>query len=667
MSTPPTATPPAPPQPAARGARPAVERSSAAAWLWSGAALALAAVGGLTVGPASLGGDALLDGLGLGAGSGDGLDAIVRLRAVRSAGAALSGAALGLAGLLLQTATRNPLADPYLLGTSAGATLSTVGLLTLASTLGVVGLVGTAEPVLALVGALLAATLAIRIGQRAGGTSERVVLAGLVITAFAGAATSLLLVRADDAGLRAATQWLMGGVSVTSPLQLALPALGVVAGLLWTQRRAAQLDALRLGVDSAAGLGVDAARIERGAVLFSAILAAVAVAIAGIVGFVGLLVPHGARALFGPGHRHLAPATCLGGGAFLLAVDLLCRVAFAPAELPIGIPTALAGVPLLLVLLRRRDRPLPLDRDAAATQDRRPRPLAAAGLDPSDRPPPTDRPVPLLACRQLSVAYAGQPVLRELDLELAPGRLVAVLGANGAGKSTLLRALAGAGPGPHRPERSGTILDRGVARADAATPNHIAWLPQRIELDDEMTTDELVDLAGRLDGLPRRARAELRARALARVDAQALADRPLGTLSGGQRQRAVLALALARPASVLLLDEPTAALDVVAASEVLGTLARIAHEERRLVVVTAHDLVAALAVADDIVILVDGQAVRHDAGDDAGIDDALRRAFGDRVLALLGRIASLSALPTQGAQTPTAAQILQAGKAGPDR
>ncbi|MEY3012809.1 MAG: hypothetical protein RIT45_1544 [Pseudomonadota bacterium] len=589
-----------------------MKHSTLAVWLVGAVALALCGVAGLLVGPAGL--EAVAS------------EAILELRALRSLGAALTGAALGLGGLWLQATTRNPLADPYLLGTSAGATLAVVAALTLAAGVGLGAALAPATPLLALGGALAASTLAMRVGLRAGGSPDRVVLAGLVLTAFAGAATSLLLYRADDASLRAATQWLMGGVVVQSRAELVLPALAVGLGTWAAQRAAAGLDVMLLGRDAARGVGVDAAGLERRGAIWAAVLTAFAVAIAGIVGFVGLLVPHGARALVGGAHARLVPATALGGAAFLLAVDILCRVALAPAELPIGIPTALAGVPVLIGLFGGLRRGVGLARLQAPATAR-----AAADSSQRDTHPTGGAKPARLDVDGLQVGFGQRPVLRAVRFSLPAGCLVALVGPNGAGKSTLLRALAGA------QTSQGRVLDDGEPRAPGGVvqAERVVWLPQRVELPPGQTVRGLVGLplavAGEADA---QSEAALR-RALERAGATAYTDRPLHTLSGGQLQRALLAMTLVRPAPLLLLDEPTAALDPVAAAEAFATLAEVARTEDRTIVAASHDLHAALAHADRLLVLdANGQLHCIDAADTDRCGAALRAAFGDGIDAL---------------------------------
>lgn len=617
--------------------------SEAVIWGISAFALVAAVTGGLLIGPASLPpltvwhallGLATDAGGDIAASVGHGADsAIVYLRLLRSVGAGLTGACLGLAGLLLQSTTRNPLADPYLLGTSAGATLAIVAATTLAGGLGLAGLLGPLEPLLALIGALAATSLAFRIGAGAGGAPDRIVLAGLVLTAFAGAAASLLLYRADDASLRAATQWLMGGVVVTSPWQLFLPLVLIVVATVWASAHAAGLDALLLGPDAARGVGVDTERLERRGTWLAAGLTAFAVALAGIVGFVGLLVPHGARALVGSDHRRLIPATALGGAAFLLAVDILCRVAMAPAELPIGIPTALGGVPVLVALLGAahagvRQQAPALDR--RGRQRRHASPTRNSGRDPA--PAGDIAAVAGLRVVGLGVHFEGVDLLRDVHLDLACGELTVLVGPTGAGKSTLLRALAGA------VWSEGTIDVHGVPRiaGNAAGSDALTWLPQRVELPRGATVAHLVGLPLRLDGGASTDHQPLIDAALHRFGLNDMAHRLLTSLSGGQLQRALLAMALAKPTPLVLLDEPTAALDVVSAHAVLQDLARLAHEQGRIVVVASHDLNAALAIADRIVAIADGRVVGCARTDDGpGREGALVAAFGAPVIKLL--------------------------------
>jgi iron complex transport system permease protein len=285
--------------------------------------------------------------------TGSGSDAaravVLGLRLPRVALGFLVGGVLAVSGAALQALVRNPLADPWLLGLSGGASLGAV----LAVVAGLAS--AWALPAAAFAGALLAIVVVYRLALVAGGVLDaRVLLLGGVVTgAFAGALTSGLLAVTDAGGARSAMLWLLGGLGGagwTGVLVLAVyaaPALAVLA------REARALDLLALGEEPALHLGVDVARTRRRVYLAASLLAAAAVAAAGIIGFVGLAVPHALRLVRGQAHRALLPASFVLGGAFLVAADALARSVLAPMEVPVGVLTALVGVPLFAVLLRR--------------------------------------------------------------------------------------------------------------------------------------------------------------------------------------------------------------------------------------------------------------------------------------------------------------------------
>ncbi len=278
---------------------------------------------------------------------------LTQLRLPRVVLAALVGGGLALSGSAFQALLRNPLAEPYVLGISGGAAVGAVGVL-------VTG-VGTRFPwalsLGAFVGALGAMALVLRIALAAGGRrlDPRVlILAGVVVGAFFNAVILLLLSLADVESFRSAIFWMMGNLSgATWPTNgmLALYMLPAVAILLSLAR---PFDLLSRGEDVAFHLGVRVDRVKLLAYLVASLLVAVGVAAAGVIGFVGLIVPHAVRLLWGPGHRLLLPASFLAGAAFLLLADTMARVVVAPAELPTGVVTALVGVPLFAVLLVRR-------------------------------------------------------------------------------------------------------------------------------------------------------------------------------------------------------------------------------------------------------------------------------------------------------------------------
>lgn len=282
------------------------------------------------------------------------LDSLVwDLRLPRVLMAALVGASLAVCGTVLQAVTRNALADPYLLGVSSGASAGAVAVAVLplsgqaAGTLGITG--G------ALVGALLSFGLLLALLHRTGLDSVRIVLTGVVVGQLFTTLTSLALMASADADTtRALTHWLLGSMAPARWDAVVVCALVTPLGLAAAWLCANALDGLAFGADTAASLGIGVRRTRMLLLVVTAVLTSVAVATVGAIGFVGLIVPHGVRLLAGPLHRVLLPHAALAGAVFLVWTDALARVAFAPREIPVGVITALLGVPLFLLVLRRR-------------------------------------------------------------------------------------------------------------------------------------------------------------------------------------------------------------------------------------------------------------------------------------------------------------------------
>ncbi|MFG3493849.1 FecCD family ABC transporter permease [Streptomyces sp. NPDC047928] len=267
--------------------------------------------------------------------------------------AALVGGSLGCAGALMQGVFGNPLAEPGVIGVSAGAAVGAVGAITLG-----LSFLGTWTVTACAFASGLATVLLVYVMSRSGGRTEVVtlILTGIAVNAFAGALIGLFVFFADNAQLTQITFWQLGSLAqATWPKVLAvLPC--AAAGLLVAPLYARRLDLLALGERPARHLGVDVERLRMVLVVVVALLTAAAVAVAGIVSFVGLVVPHLLRMANGPGHRFLVPGSALGGAVVLLAADLAARTAAAPAELPLGVLTALVGSPFFFWLLRRTRR-----------------------------------------------------------------------------------------------------------------------------------------------------------------------------------------------------------------------------------------------------------------------------------------------------------------------
>ncbi|HTL06103.1 MAG TPA: iron ABC transporter permease [Gemmatimonadales bacterium] len=261
----------------------------------------------------------------------------------------LVGGSLGVSGAALQALIRNPLADPYLLGISGGAGLAAV----LAMALGLSGAWGV--PFVAFLGGLGAVALVYRLSSVAGRRLDPrvLVLAGVVVSAFTGSLMTAVLTLSNAEQLRNAFLWLLGGFSAASWRTVAVFAAYAVAPVVVLFGAARAIDLLSLGEEPAQSLGLDAPRARRVVYLATSLLTAASVAVCGVVGFVGLIAPHALRGVLGPAHRRLLPAVFLASGGFLVLADALARTVARPTELPVGVVTALVGVPLFALLLQR--------------------------------------------------------------------------------------------------------------------------------------------------------------------------------------------------------------------------------------------------------------------------------------------------------------------------
>jgi iron complex transport system permease protein len=264
--------------------------------------------------------------------------------------AAVVGAALSVAGACLQVLGRNALADPYVLGVSSGASFGAV--LVLAYGTGVSG--GLSVTGAAFVAAMLTLFVVFVLAQRGGRVGpSRLVLAGVAVSYLATAGTSFVQLYTRPAELRGLMFWILGSFASASWGDLGVPTVVIAVTAAWLLVRARSLNVMSTGDDSASALGVDVNRFRIELLIISSLLTACAVAVAGGIGFVGLMVPHACRFLVGPDHRRLLPVALLTGASFMVVVDLLARVVDRPNELPVGIFTAAVGAPFFLVLMRR--------------------------------------------------------------------------------------------------------------------------------------------------------------------------------------------------------------------------------------------------------------------------------------------------------------------------
>lgn len=277
------------------------------------------------------------------------------LRLPRIVAAVVAGGALAVAGVAFQALTRNPLAEPSVLGVSGGAAFGVV--VAQVFGLGHAPLEALGVTAFAFAGALVAAAAVYLIARVPGGLAlQTLLLAGVIVGIFFGAAITVVISIVDIDRLGGVVHWLLGNLVPLPPSTLALFAALAGGGVAVMARHARELNLLALGEESAVQLGVDAERLKRRIFLGAALLTGAVVAFAGPIGFVGLIVPHTLRGLLGHDNRLLVPTAALAGGAFLLAADTLARNVAAPAELSVGVITAFCGAPFFVYLLRARYR-----------------------------------------------------------------------------------------------------------------------------------------------------------------------------------------------------------------------------------------------------------------------------------------------------------------------
>jgi iron complex transport system permease protein len=282
-------------------------------------------------------------------------DIFVRYRLPRVCLAALAGAALACAGVVLQAILRNPLADPYILGISSGAGLGAI----LAVLSGVTWDFWAGSPItiFAFAGAILTVWLVWLIGYLAGGgTMTTLLLAGVVVNAFFSAVIMFLTSIINSQQLQSTTFWLMGNITEKDSSVLFLSAVLIIGGIAALFGISNRLNILSFGREQAQSLGVDAGRVRFIAFALAAFVTAVAVGLSGLIGFVGLIIPHAVRLVLGPDHRQLLPVSAITGAGFLVVADTIGRIILAPAQLPAGVITAIAGGPFFLILLARYSR-----------------------------------------------------------------------------------------------------------------------------------------------------------------------------------------------------------------------------------------------------------------------------------------------------------------------
>jgi iron complex transport system permease protein len=278
---------------------------------------------------------------------------IFSVRLPRIIFAGVVGASLSLGGVIFQAILRNPLADPYILGISGGSALGAI--------IGIVIGAGSfylGIPLLAFVGALATVFLVFVVAGSVRGplSDNSLLLSGVVVNAFFSAAILFFLSIVNSMELHSITFWLMGDLSGASAKEISVAAVCLLAGFVLLYAQARKLNLIVQGEDTAQQLGVNVERTKQALLIITSLLTAVAVSLAGIIGFVGIMVPHLMRLVFGSDHRLLLPVSALFGASFLIVADTIARVVLAPAELPVGVITALCGAPYFIFLLKRKAR-----------------------------------------------------------------------------------------------------------------------------------------------------------------------------------------------------------------------------------------------------------------------------------------------------------------------
>lgn len=275
---------------------------------------------------------------------------ILSLRFPRALLAGLVGAGLSVSGVIFQALLRNPLADPYILGVSSGSAVGAI----LAILLGL-GSLSFGLPLASFAGALITICLVFYFGKQEGRIHSNILLlAGVITGSFLSAIIMFFLSISQKEELHTIIFWLMGDFSLANPRSILLILPYMVAGFLMLYWKSHQLNLVLLGEENALQLGVDVERLKILSYLCASLITAASVSLCGLIGFVGLIIPHSTRLLFGPDHRLLLPASGLIGATFLIACDTFARTILSPVELPVGVITAAFGGPFFIYLLRRR-------------------------------------------------------------------------------------------------------------------------------------------------------------------------------------------------------------------------------------------------------------------------------------------------------------------------
>ena len=273
---------------------------------------------------------------------------IIQLRILRIIAGIIAGSGLAVCGVVLQAVLRNPLAEPYLLGTSSGAGLGAVAALSL-------GVSGMNLPPAAFTGAVVSIFLVFSLARQHNRIPEHsLILSGVVISVALSAIMVFLITVSPNEALHGMLWWLWGSLRIYDFRLLILVSVMVITGIIVIYAFSHDLNAMSIGTEEAQHLGIPVERVRKILLFISALLTAGIVCICGIIGFVGLLIPHMMRLIVGPNHKILIPASCITASSFMILCDALARSLFSPLEIPIGVISALVGAPVFMILLKRK-------------------------------------------------------------------------------------------------------------------------------------------------------------------------------------------------------------------------------------------------------------------------------------------------------------------------
>ena len=521
---------------------------------------------------------------------------LLGIRIPRILTAFIVGAGLTLCGILMQALTKDPLADPYVLGISHGASAGAVSVI-MYGYLKFLGGYGTM--VGAFCGAVISIALALKIAAiRNKVTATQLVLAGIAVSALFGAITNFMIYHTKTGSdkVKTATYWMMGSLSGASWEKLKYATIAFVICLILILFLSKGLDVLLLGDDVAVTVGVNTERLKMGIIILATLLTGVIVSISGTIGFVGLTIPHITRSIVGTKHKRLIPASVLVGGTFLVAADIISRVAVAPG----------------------------------GTADRR-----CICLFRSTVFPVSDQEIPRniwgvkrmkLEVKDITYSIDGKLIVDGVSLGIREGDFVGLVGPNGCGKSTLLKNIYKV----YKPDAGAVFID-GKSTADMSsreTAREMSVMQQENNVEFDMTVYDMVMLGRyahqKMFGTDMVSEREKVLAGIREVGMEGFEERSFLSLSGGEKQRTLVARALVQQAKLIILDEPTNHLDIGYQYQIMNILKR----QNLTVFSSIHDLNVAACYCDRILLMKKGRIVDAGTPEQVFVPDKIRNLFG---------------------------------------